>query len=94
MVKLALAYETGVLPANLHFRTPNPSSEGLARGSLRVSPPLIGWVEDIILFNTTSNTCALHAWLGNGRRPFGHAHASVTFNYRGGAIVLHTGVST
>jgi fatty acid synthase len=36
LIKVLLAYENGVLPPNLHYREPNPNSEGLQKGALQV----------------------------------------------------------
>ena len=37
---MLLAFEHGVLPANLHFDEPNPNSAGLKDGILKASLPL------------------------------------------------------
>ena len=36
LAKVLLSFEHGLLPANLHFREPNPKSEGLKEGFLKV----------------------------------------------------------
>ena len=38
LIKVCLAYEHGVLPANLHFTQPNPNSASLNAGILKVLP--------------------------------------------------------
>ena len=41
VIKLCLAMEYGLMPGNLHFHrdTPNPESEGLRDGTLKVDNP-------------------------------------------------------
>ena len=36
LIKVCLAYEHGVLPANLHYTKPNPNNESLNAGVLKV----------------------------------------------------------
>ena len=36
LIKVCLAYEHGMLPGNLHFNEPNPNSESLKAGILKV----------------------------------------------------------
>ena len=36
LIKVCLAYEHGMLPGNLHFKEPNPNSESLQAGILKV----------------------------------------------------------
>ena len=36
LIKVCLAYEHATLPANLHFREPNPNNAGLKDGILKV----------------------------------------------------------
>jgi hypothetical protein len=36
VIKVLLAYENGMLPANLHFHEPNPNSESLKNGTIKV----------------------------------------------------------
>ena len=37
LTKVLLSFEHRLLPANLHFQEPNPKSEGLKEGFLKVS---------------------------------------------------------
>jgi hypothetical protein len=37
LIKVVLSFENGMLPANLHFKEPNPQSEALNNGMLKVS---------------------------------------------------------
>lgn len=39
LIKVCLAYEHGILPGNLHFNEPNPNSESLKSGILKVPHP-------------------------------------------------------
>ena len=36
LVKVCLAYEHGIMPGNLHFKSPNQDSTGLREGTLEV----------------------------------------------------------
>lgn len=36
LIKVCLSFENGLLPANLHYSEPNPKSEGLIDGTLKV----------------------------------------------------------
>ncbi len=36
LIKVCLAYEHGMLPSNLHYSQPNPDSESLNQGILKV----------------------------------------------------------
>ncbi len=38
LIKVCLAFEHGVLPANLHYAAPNPNSASLNAGVLKVPP--------------------------------------------------------
>ena len=35
---MLLAYDHGMLPANLHFKEPNPNNKSLQDGTIKVSP--------------------------------------------------------
>lgn len=38
VIKMLLAFENGMLPGNLHYKEPNPNSESLKNGTIKVWP--------------------------------------------------------
>ncbi len=36
VIKVLLSFENGTIPANLHYKEPNPNSESLKNGTLKV----------------------------------------------------------
>lgn len=41
LAKILIAMETGIIPMNLHFKTPNPEIPALSDGRLQVHTPCV-----------------------------------------------------
>ncbi|XP_011866983.1 PREDICTED: fatty acid synthase-like [Vollenhovia emeryi] len=51
IAKVVIAMESGVLPANLHFKTPNPKITGLIEGRIRVVDKATPWNGGLVGIN-------------------------------------------
>lgn len=52
MAKVVIAMEEGVIPANLHFKTPNPDIPGLLNGQLKVVDTNLPWNGGLVAINS------------------------------------------
>ncbi|XP_011867181.1 PREDICTED: fatty acid synthase-like, partial [Vollenhovia emeryi] len=52
IAKVLIAMESGVIPANLHFKTPNPNIPGLNEGRIRVVDKATSWNGGLVGINS------------------------------------------
>lgn len=52
IVKILIAMESGVLPGNLHYKSPNPELYGIVDGRIKVVDSNTPWTSDVVSVNS------------------------------------------